>query len=130
MSAPIAIGVGCRKGCRAETIEELIRRALDDIPIGAPLGLFTIADKSGEAGLAEAADHLGLDLVFLSPEVLRENAALVRTRSVAAERRFGVPSVAEAAALAGAGPGSVLIVARLSNGGATCAVAGQREGSP
>jgi cobalt-precorrin 5A hydrolase len=40
---------------------------------------------------------------------------------------FGLPSIAEAAALAGAGPSSVLLVARKSAGGASCAIAGKRE---
>jgi cobalt-precorrin 5A hydrolase len=40
---------------------------------------------------------------------------------------FGLPSIAEAAALAGAGPSSVLLVARMSDGGASCAIAGRQE---
>ena len=123
MSATFAIGVGCRKDCPAALIEAIIRQALGRVPGAGRAGLFTIADKRGEEGLTEAARRLGLDLMFLSRDALRAQASLVSTPSVPAEGRFGVPSVAEAAALAGAGRGAALVVARIANRGATCAIA-------
>ncbi len=86
-------------------------------------GLFTLVDKRSEPGLAKAAKRLDLTLTFLSRETLRAQAEHVKTAAPHAESAFGVPSVAEAAALAGAGPGAVLIVGRIAEGGATCAVA-------
>jgi len=127
VSVRIAIGVGCRLGCPADAIEALVRQALDRAPTAERLGLFTIRDKTGEPGLTEAARRLGLDLVFLTRDALHEQAPFVRTRSIRAENLFGVPSVAEAAALAGAGADSVLIVPRIASQGATCAVAGSRS---
>ncbi len=118
-----AVGVGCRKDCPAGVIEALVRQALGRIADPAPMGLFTLADKRGEAGLAEAAGRLGLELVYLSRDALKAREADIETRSERAESLFGIPSVAEAAALAGAGPASVLIVPRIAAGGATCAVA-------
>jgi cobalt-precorrin 5A hydrolase len=119
----IAIGVGCRKGCSADAIEGLVRRALSGVA-GNPSGLFTLADKRNESGLAEAATRLGLDVIFLPRDALRAVADRVQTHAPHAQASFAVPSVAEASALAGAGPGSVLLVPRIANGGATCAVAG------
>jgi cobalt-precorrin 5A hydrolase len=127
MSRSIAIGVGCRLGCDAPAIERVIRLALDRVLDGAAVGLFTVADKRGEAGLAEAADILGLPLVLLTRAALRDQVSSVETDSPASRRRFGVPSVAEAAALAGAGPGAVLLVPRIALAGATCAIAGVAE---
>jgi cobalt-precorrin 5A hydrolase len=126
MSARIAIGVGCRLGCSADAIETLVRQALVQAPQADRLGLFTICDKSGEPGLAEAAARLGLELIFLSREALQNQSPFVRTRSERVENLFGVPSVAEAAALAGAGAESVLLVPRIAGQGATCAVAGSK----
>jgi len=123
MTAPVAIGIGCRRGCPPEAIETLVHQALALLPDAAPLGLFTIVDKRGETGLIEAADRLGLDLVFLPRETLREKAPLVWTRSLGSESRFQVPSVSEASALAGAGRGAMLLVGRIAQNGATCAVA-------
>ena len=128
MSLKIAIGVGCRHGGPMELIEAVVRQALGRTPAAERLGLFTIADKREETGLKEAAASLGLDLVILPREALRKKAPFVQTRSLRTESLFGVPSVAEAAALAGAGPGSVLILARIANEGATCAVARSQEG--
>jgi cobalt-precorrin 5A hydrolase len=151
VSGRIAIGVGCRKGCSADAIETLIHRALTLVPSfprrresmmgdreGGEMdsrlrgnddpfdiaGLFTLVDKQSEAGLAEAAKRLDLTLTFLSRETLRAQAAHVQTAAPHAEAQFGVPSVAESAALAGAGPDAVLIVSRIAADGATCAIAG------
>ena len=111
----------------ADAIEALVRQALDRAPHAERLGLFTIGDKSSEPGLIEAARRLGLDLVFLTRDALREQAPFVQTRSIASETRFGVPSVAEAAALAGAGTGAVLIFPRIASQGVTCAIAESRD---
>jgi cobalt-precorrin 5A hydrolase len=88
-----------------------------------PFGLFTIADKRDEEGLAGAATRLQLPITYLAREALLAHAGKVETPSPLSESLFGVPSVAEAAALAGAGPASVLIVPRIADGGATCAIA-------
>jgi len=123
VSASVAIGLGCRKNCPAAAIETLVQDALDRAADVSPLGLFTLADKNGEPGLVEAAGRLGLELIYLSREALKAREVETRTRSQRADSLFGVASIAEAAALAGAGPGSVLIVPRIAGGGATCAVA-------
>jgi cobalt-precorrin 5A hydrolase len=124
MAGMIAVGIGCRNSCASEAIVAIVRRALADCPKadGAPR-LFSLADKSGEPGLSAAAQALGLDLVFLSREALAAVTPRLLTRSAAAQRRFGIASVAEAAALAGAGPNARLLAPRLAAGGATCAIA-------
>jgi cobalt-precorrin 5A hydrolase len=126
----VAIGVGCRRGCPAEAIETLIRKTLGQVPDATPIGLFTVADKHSDSGLAEAAARLGFDLVFLPRATLRDQAPRVRTRSPHSESRFGVPSVAEAAALAGVGRNAALIVSRIAQDGATCAIAGPADPLP
>src|ERR1700734_2040166 len=95
MGARMAIGFGCRRGSLGDAIEAVFRLALDRAPEAERLGLFTIRDKAGEAGLTKAADRLGLDLIFLTRDALREQAAFVRTQSAQSQSRFGVPSVAE-----------------------------------
>lgn len=124
MNAPLAIGVGCRTGVDGAAIMALVARARAGLAAAAPATLFTIADKRGEPGLAAAAAMLGLDLVFLTPAVMAAVASRVSTPSKASMARFGLPSIAEAAALAGAGPGARLLVPRMVEGGVTCAIAG------
>lgn len=85
--------------------------------------LFTYEGKRSEAGLIAAADELGMPLHFLSLEALRAMTDRVATRSQAAEKALGVPSVAEASALAGCGSGGHLLLPRITGDGVTCAIA-------
>ncbi|WOJ91019.1 cobalamin biosynthesis protein [Methylocapsa polymorpha] len=122
----IAIGLGCRKGCTGEAIAALVRSALADACCSdAPATLFTHADKRNEPGLAAAAQELRMPLVFLEAEILQQASGRAATRSERVLRLFGLPSIAEAAALAGAGPASILLLPRISEGGASCAIAGK-----
>ncbi|WP_370676211.1 cobalamin biosynthesis protein [Pleomorphomonas sp. PLEO] len=122
MSGRLAIGIGCRKGTSAEAILRLVVGvATPDLPHA--VGLFTIEDKRGEAGLNEAAESLCLPLVFLSRGALAAMADRIATPSPAALARFGVPSVAEAAALAAFAGRARLIVTRRAEEGVSVAVA-------
>jgi cobalt-precorrin 5A hydrolase len=124
MAGMIAIGLGCRKSCPSEVIIAIVKRALADCAeVEGARRLFSLADKSGEPGLNAAARILGFDLVFLPREALAAATPRLLTRSAAAQRRFGLASVAEAAALAGAGPDARLLAPRLAANGATCAIA-------
>lgn len=79
------------------------------------------ADKV--AGLAGLADARGLPVIAVPPEALR--AARTLTRSAASLAARGTGSVAEAAALAAAGPGARLLGPRAvaPDRMATCALA-------
>ena len=121
MSGRLAIGVGCRQGASAVTITRLVGEAT--ARLAPAIGLFTIEDKRGEAGLSEAAERLALPLVFLPRDALLAMADRVATPSPAALARFGVPSVAEAAALAAFDGRARLIVPRRAEEGITVAVA-------
>ncbi len=124
MSLPmLAIGVGCRSGCPAEAIAELVERALSATDESGAQALFTSVDKQSERGIAAAALRLALPLVYLPRAALEAAAPGAQTHSERVVALFGVPSVAETAALAGAGPGATLIVPRMAAGGATCAIA-------
>ncbi len=124
----VAIGIGCKSGCSSEAIVALVERAIAAASCaGAPATLFTHEAKKSEASLANAVKALGLPLVFLDFQVLRQASFRAAANSPRVMAMFGLPSIAEAAALAGAGPSSVLLVARMSDGGACCAIAGKKE---
>lgn len=121
----IAIGLGCRKGAPPEAVVALVHEATGRLAAATrPAGLFTVADKRDEPGLAEAARILGLPLAFLDRAVLALVAGEARSCSRRVEEMFGLPGIAETAALAGAGQGAVLLVPRLASAGVTCAIAG------
>ena len=127
----VAIGIGCRKGCSSEAIVALVERVIAAASCAdAPAALFTHEAKRNEAGLASAAKALGLPLVFLDGQVLQNASLRAATNSPRVMAMFKLPSIAEAAALAGGGPSSVLLVARMNDGGASCAIAGIRTGAP
>ncbi len=124
----VAIGLGCKRGCPAEAIVTLIARARAAAACeGVQARLFTHAAKQDERGLAQAARALGLPLIYLDAEVLRQVSLRSVTRSEKVTELFGLPSIAETAALAGAGPSSILLVSRMSEGGASCAIAATRD---
>ena len=116
-----AVGIGCRAGACADAIvsgvrEALARAGLDAAPLCAPAG------KGGPA-LDEAAARLGLTLTLLDETALKTAAARVISHSPRVAALYGVGSVAEAAALIGAGTSARIIVAKFSADGVSCAVA-------
>jgi cobalt-precorrin 5A hydrolase len=123
--AMIVAGVGCRRGASAPDIEAAIRAALDRAGVASDAldCIATTAAKNGEAGIAAAAAKLGVAVVLVPDAELQAAGSRTATRSERVLALTGVPSVAEAAALAAAGPSARLISARLVMGSATCAVA-------
>jgi cobalt-precorrin 5A hydrolase len=121
----IVAGVGCRKGATAKEIITAISRALHNVGLSnrAIDVIATPAAKIGEPGIVGAASTLQVPLVPVSQSDLEAAGPRTRTRSERAIAVMGVPSVAEAAALAAAGPSSSLLAARIAAGPATCALA-------
>jgi cobalt-precorrin 5A hydrolase len=119
----IVAGIGCRKGTSAAAISAAIADAL------ARAGLDTLdlvaapESKGGEHGIAAAAAALGVPLVLVAKAELEAAGARTQTRSERVLALIGVPSVAEAAALAAGGPAARLILPRITVGVATCALA-------
>jgi len=121
----IVAGVGCRRGAAALDIETAIRAALDraGVATDALHCIATTAAKTGEAGIAAAAERLGVGVVLIANADLVAAGDRAVTRSARVLALAGVPSVAETAALAAAGPSARLIGPRLVMGDVTCAVA-------
>jgi cobalt-precorrin 5A hydrolase len=121
----IVAGVGCRRGAAAAQIEAAITAALAHVGLArAAVGLIaTSAAKGGEPGIAAAACSIGVPLVLVAQGDLAAAGARAATRSARVLALAGVPSVAEAAALAAGGPAARLIAPRVAVGPATCALA-------
>ena len=121
----IVAGVGCRRGTAAVQIEAAITVALARAGLGiaAVRLIATSAAKGGEVGIVAAAASIGVPLVAVAQDDLAAASGRVATRSERVLALAGVPSVAEAAALAAGGPGARLIAPRIALGPATCALA-------
>jgi cobalt-precorrin 5A hydrolase len=123
--AMIVAGVGCRAGASAHEVEAAIAAALDRAGVAAAsLGLIATSSAKGtEPGIVAAASGRGVELVVVPQAAFEAAGARAVTRSERVLELTGVPSVAEAAALAAGGPAARLIVPRVAVGPATCALA-------
>jgi cobalt-precorrin 5A hydrolase len=121
----IVAGIGCKRGAAASDIEAAIRAALARGRVDASdlKAIATSKAKDAEAGIATAASIFGVGIMLVPDAELKAAGTRVATRSDRVLALTGVPSLAEAAALAAAGPSSRLIASRLVVGAATCALA-------
>ena len=121
----IVAGIGCRKAIVAEQVESAIEAALRQNQIeGHRLGVIAVpAVKGAEAGIVEAAAARGVLLVLITQDALEEADLRTVSRSARSMDTLNVQSVAEASALAAAGPNSRLLAPRVVVGPVTCALA-------
>jgi cobalt-precorrin 5A hydrolase len=121
----IVAGIGCRRGASARDITLAINAALSRAGLHADAldAIAAPAVKSSEAGITGAANDLGVPLVLVPQADLEAAGARTMTRSERVISLMGVPSAAEAAALAAAGPAGRLVAPRTAVGPATCALA-------
>lgn len=128
--AVIVAGIGCRKGATQAEIEAALNAALERA--GRPLAkidlIATSTAKRDEAGIAAAAAARKLQVKIVSQADLEAASVRGATWSQRVLALAGVPSVAEAAALAAAGPEARLILPRIAVGPVTCALATNEEG--
>ena len=121
----IVAGIGCRKGASAAEIDAAIEAALERA--GRPLAridvMATSAKKGDEPGIAASAAARGLRLSLVAQPDLETASARGATWSARVLALAGVPSVAEAAALAACGAKAKLILPRIVVGKVTCALA-------
>ncbi len=114
----IVAGFGFRSGVTGGALMDALARA------GGVAGVTHLATVAAKAeGLAELAAALGLPVLAVEPQLLAAQAVL--TQSDRVEALYGTGSVAEAAALAAAGPGARLRGPRVTSadGTATAAIA-------
>lgn len=115
-------GVGCRRNTDAGEILTLIHEtfAARGLALEALAGLASIEAKADEAGLLQAAERLGVPIIFFTPDQLAGQKT--PTPSLLVRKHMGVDSVCEAAAML-ASRGSKLIVPKTRTAKTTLAVA-------
>ena len=130
-NATIVAGIGCRKGVSAAEVQAAVEAAIaGDAFAGRRPGLLAApAAKQHEQGIRGAAAALGLRLMWISQTELEAVDPRTRTRSARSMAAMNVGSVAEASALAAAGPYARLLAERVVVGAVTCALA-QNECPP
>lgn len=122
----IVAGVGFSSNCGPEELADLVRQAQAAARRTAT-ALAAPAWKAQADCLTAAATMLALPVLAVERDALAAAEDRILTQSAVSRAATGVGSIAEAAALAAAGPGSRLALARISSAHATCALS---EGAP
>ena len=137
----VVAGIGCRAGVTAEQVEAALAAALAAIehpaaPRQALLPKLTLSliatpvSKARESAIAAAAAARGVPVTLIAQSALEAANPRTVTHSDHSLSAMNVRSVAEAAALAGAGTNSQLLGPRIVVGPVTCALArAQSEGT-
>lgn len=121
----VALGMGAERGASAEEAIPFVRETLAAARIDprAVAVVVSLDKKADEAALAAVADALGVPLrVFDTEELAREEPRLAFP-SETVRAAVGVAGVAEAAALAAAGPDGMLLVPKTARDRLTVALA-------
>ena len=121
----IVAGVGCRREISADEIEQVVRLALGvfQLPAERLDAIATESAKADDPAFPEAARRLSARLMTCTVDDLDRVAGQVLTPSELVLETKGVPSIAEASALVGAGRNGRLLGARVASASATCAIA-------
>ncbi len=122
------LGIGHDSVARFADITALVARGLGELKLlPADIAVIASIDQKREAGLVTAlAGHLGVGGQFFSADELEAETPRLENPSESVYRQMGCHGVAEAAALAAAGPDAELILPKIAGAGVTCAIARRR----
>lgn len=123
--ADLALGVGCSRRCPPRDLIGLVETTLETHEIS-PFqvhGVYSIDMKSDEAAVHRLAEEIGVPARFFHASQLREMESRLAKPSQIVFDKTGTYGVCEGAALAGAGDGGHLVIAKQKSENATCAIA-------
>ncbi len=116
----LAVGIGCERGTSVGEVRELVRQTLAENQItAASIACYASIDlKEDEAAITA----LGNVRFFATKELNAQSTRIAKPSEIV-RAEVGTPSVAEASALAAAGPDATLIVTKQKSKRATIAIA-------
>lgn len=125
----LAVGVGCERDCSPDELRELVAETLTGAGLSraSVAAIVSIDVKADERAVHALAAHLRTPARFFSAATLEAETPRLENPSDIVFREVGAHGVAEAAALAAAGPQGELIVPKHKSRRATCAVARARH---
>ncbi len=125
----LALGLGCERDATPVELSELVRSTLAAHRLSpqAVACVVSLDLKEDEKAIHALAAELDVPARFFSAERLAGEEHRLANPSPVVRRAVGIAGVAEAAALAAAGPDAELIVAKIKSARATCAVARARS---
>ena len=121
----LSLGLGCARNCPSEEMAELVRNALATAgrSLHEVASIRSIDLKADEAAIRSLADSLNLRPEFYPAETLEAQTPRLANPSEIVFAEVGCHGVAEASALAAAGPEATLLIDKQKTANATCAVA-------
>jgi cobalt-precorrin 5A hydrolase/precorrin-3B C17-methyltransferase len=121
----LIMGLGCERFTNSSELITLAEQVLAENGLAsASLACIASIDlKADESAIHAAAAHFGVPARFFTADELNRETPRLRNPSDIVAKEVGVPGVAEAAALSGAGPQSELIVEKTRSTRGTCAIA-------
>ena len=121
----LVMGLGCERHAAPSELIALAEQVLSDNGLApASLAAITSIDlKADETAVHAVAAHFGVPARFFAVEELSLETPRLKNPSDIVAKEVGVPGVAEAAALAGAGPEADLIIEKTRSTRGTCAIA-------
>jgi cobalt-precorrin 5A hydrolase/precorrin-3B C17-methyltransferase len=119
------LGLGCERGTDWNEVRMLAERAFQEVGIGSDqvLAVVSIDTRMDEPAILETATHFRLPARFFKAAALERETPRLKNPSEIVFAHVGCHGVAEAAALAAAGPDSELVLPKIKSGFATAAIA-------
>lgn len=119
------LGLGCERGTDWNDVRMLAERALQQVGIGSEhlLAVVSIDTRMDEPAILEVATHFRLPVRFFNVAALERETPRLKNPSEVVFAHVGCHGVAEAAALAAAGPDAELVLPKIKSGFATAAIA-------
>ncbi len=119
------LGLGCESGADWNDVRMLVERALQQVGIGSEqlLAVVSIDTRMDEPAILEVATHFRLPVRFFKAAALEQETPRLKNPSELVFAHVGCHGVAEAAALAAAGPDAELALPKMKSGAATVAIA-------
>ena len=119
------LGLGCERGTDWNEVRMLAERAFQEVGIGSDqvLAVVSIDTRMDEPAILETATHFRLPARFFKAAALERETPRLKNPSEIVFAHVGCHGVAEAAALAAAGPDSKLVLPKIKSGFATAAIA-------
>ncbi|MBX9458936.1 MAG: cobalamin biosynthesis protein [Rhizobium sp.] len=124
MARTVVIGIGVTEAALAREAVALVEKVLGGpLKDARPVAIATIFGRAEHIAIQGVAGYLGVPVVVFDAARLEQETPRLHNPSVSLYERIGCHGVAEAAALAAAGPGAILLVGKTKVGGVTVAVA-------
>jgi cobalt-precorrin 5A hydrolase len=124
MAKAVVIGIGVTEAASAREAVRLVEKVLGGpLEDARPVAIATIFGRAEHLAVQGVAGYLGVPVVVFDAARLEQETPRLMNPSESLYERIGCHGVAEAAALAAAGPGASLLIGKTKDGGVTVAVA-------